>query len=76
MELHHQILEVQNSLMLSLTRTKRSFVNGTRKVNQLKTKSGIWDLEIFGAWRWNTGPDPRVEVVATPFPQWRTRYWT
>ena len=46
----------------------RDFVNGLGKSIKLKTKSGIWDLEIFdGGWRWNTD-DPRIEVVANPFP--------
>ena len=46
----------------------RDFVNGLGKSIELKTRSGIWDLEIFdGGWRWNSG-DPRIEVVANPFP--------
>ena len=38
----------------------RDFVNGLPKSIQLKTRSGIWDLEIFdGGGRWNGG-DPSV----------------
>jgi hypothetical protein len=45
----------------------RNFVNN-RKPIKLNTKSGVWDLEISvnGEWYWY-GPDPRVDVMATPF---------
>ena len=44
----------------------KSFVQNTRGV-QLKTNSGVWDLDFFQEqWEW-TGPDPRVVVYATPF---------
>ena len=34
---------------------------------QLKTNSGVWNLEFFrGQWEW-TGLDPRIAVIATPF---------
>ena len=50
------------------SRELRNFVNGLGKSIKLNTKSGVWDLEIssIGEWNWN-GPDPRVEVMATPF---------
>jgi len=46
----------------------RNFVNNLGKSIKLNTKSGVWDLEIssIGEWNW-IGPDPRVEVMATPF---------
>ena len=46
----------------------RNFVNNLGKSIILNTKSGVWDLEIDdnGQWYW-VGPDPRVEVMATPF---------
>ena len=46
----------------------RNFVNNLGKSIKLNTKSGVWDLEISvnGEWNW-IGPDPRVEVMATPF---------
>ena len=47
----------------------RNFVNSLGTSIKLKTKTGIWDLEVtnIGAWVWNSD-DPRVEVIANPFP--------
>ena len=46
----------------------KNFVNAMGKPMQLKTQSGIWNLNISDdEWRW-TGDDPRLEVIATPFP--------
>ena len=64
--------ETQRFTYVEFAQELRDFVNGLGKSIKLKTKSGVWDLEIFdGAWRWNTD-DPRIEVIANPFPQWRT----
>ena len=44
----------------------KSFIQNTRGL-QLKTNSGIWDLDFFqDQWEW-TGHDPRVVIYATPF---------
>ena len=44
----------------------KSFIQNTRGI-QLKTNSGVWDLDFLQEqWEW-TGPDPRVVVYATPF---------
>ena len=44
----------------------KSYVQNTGGI-QLKTESGVWDLDFLqGQWEW-TGPDPRVVVYATPF---------
>ena len=46
----------------------RDFVKGLGKSIKLNTKSGVWDLEVFDdMWVWSSD-DPRVEVIATPFP--------
>ena len=60
--------ETQRFTYVEFAEELRAFVNGLGKSIELKTKSGVWDLEIYdGTWRW-TSPDPRVEVVANPFP--------
>ena len=44
------------------------YINNLPKKITYSTKSGKWSLEIRdGKWEWN-GSDPRIELIATPFP--------
>jgi len=73
LEAEHSSLAAEAKKPIKVSEFKRKldvYVN-TNKAITYSTPTGKWKLEIVdGVWRWY-GVDPRIELIATPFPEGR-----